>query len=99
MESIEKVCDIKYTLLRKKKKVTSIKMYEPKFEALGQKREVSRKKRDLDKLKKKLHGNFINFLKVAVRKKTDIYYKASCLKNCQWVKFDLLFQYYRISGL
>ena len=31
-------------------------MYEPKFEALGQKREVSRKKRDLDKLKKKLHG-------------------------------------------
>ena len=57
MESIEKVCDIKYTLLRKKKKVTSIKMYEPKFEALGQKREVSRKKRDLDKLKKKLHGN------------------------------------------
>ena len=31
-------------------------MYEPKFEALGQKREVSRKKRDMDKLKKKLHG-------------------------------------------
>ena len=59
MESIEKVCDIKYTLLRKKKKVTSIKMYEPKFEALGQKREVSRKKRDLDKLKKKLHGSLI----------------------------------------
>ena len=34
-------------------------MYEPKFESLGQKREVSRKKRDLDKLKKKLHGNLI----------------------------------------
>ena len=35
-------------------------MYEPKFEALGQKREVSRKKRDLDKLKKKLHGSLIS---------------------------------------
>ena len=64
MESIEKVCDIKYTLLRKKKKVTSIKMYEPKFEALGQKREVSRKKRDLDKLKKKLHGSLISVSKL-----------------------------------
>ena len=45
-------------------------MYEPKFEALGQKREVSRKKRDLDKLKKKLHGNLIlvsELLRVLIR--------------------------------
>ena len=39
-------------------------MYEPKFEALGQKREVSRKKRDLDKLKKKLHGNLSSVSKL-----------------------------------
>ena len=93
MESIEKVCDIKYTLLRKKKKVTSIKMYEPKFEALGQKREVSRKKRDLDKLKKKLHGNLIlvSELFIVLNKKFPIFRPDRFFRTSTFRNFYLYF--------